>query len=102
MSPDCTDSALATLKCGVGFGSTPFDRDCSRFNADAALSSADRLPVALAVCRELFFTFLLATIQVLFSQWFRSLVPSSLAGDLAPVFSCFCTKFISASERCRY
>ena len=35
----------------------PLNRDiyiyiyCSRFNADAALSSADRLPVALAVCR---------------------------------------------------
>ena len=63
------------------FGSTPFDRDFSQFNADAALSSADHLTVALAACRELIFTFLLATIQVLFSQRFCSLVPSSLAGD---------------------
>ena len=62
--------ALATSKCGVGFGSTPFERDCSCFNADAALSSVDRIPVALAVCHDFFFTFLLTTIQVLFHKRF--------------------------------
>lgn len=71
--------ALATMKCGVGFGSTPFERDCSRFNADAALSSVDRIPVALAVCQKLFFKFLLFLLFV--SSAVPSLVPSSLAGD---------------------